>query len=356
MRKFVKPKILKVSVLCSVIVGFFYVLTKQRSEYMPGNKNSECDQQCKQFKPVAKSNSLVHQPRSAMHVTHDTVEHIPGNMILDCDQECKKLTHLINNNWPANKPRAAIYVLTQSIRLRSLQIWLKSVYKYFNKIYHYPVIIFHEADLISFIPKIRGFSQNSLYFQLVNLSLPSFLTKAVKRNIPCVSTIGYRHMCRFQAKLVYKMPILQDLDYYWRFDDDSKLTKPVIYDVFKFMQQHSYLYGYVWEHNDAYKCVTGLWEATSQYIEMHDIQTQFFLNWPSPKLYYNNFEVSSSKIWLSTHYTKYIDYIDDLGGIYYFRWGDAPIKGIAVSMFVPLNSTHLFRDIGYEHGSFKTNT
>jgi hypothetical protein len=39
--------------------------------------------------------------------------------------------------------------------------------------------------------------------------------------------------------------------------------------------------------------------------------------------------------------------------MFYHRWGDAPIKGLAVSMFLNKNQTHLFKDIGYTHGTFK---
>ena len=40
-------------------------------------------------------------------------------------------------------------------------------------------------------------------------------------------------------------------------------------------------------------------------------------------------------MWMSRDYANYIEYIDRTGGIYYYRWGDAPIKSIAVTMFLP---------------------
>ena len=44
-----------------------------------------------------------------------------------------------------------------------------------------------------------------------------------------------------------------------------------------------------------------------------------------------------------------INYIDHLGGICYVRWGDTPIKPIAISLFVPLNKVYCFCDVGYHH-------
>ena len=55
-------------------------------------------------------------------------------------------------------------------------------------------------------------------------------------NVTCEWYIGYKHMSRFHAKMVYLEEIFKGFDYSWRFDDDSALRGPVKYDVFKFMQ------------------------------------------------------------------------------------------------------------------------
>ena len=141
----------------------------------------------------------------------------------------------------------------------------------------------------------------------------------------------------------------------WRMDDDSLLLRHVTYDVFAYMREHHYLYGYIWKHWDARECTTGLWEATSRYISERQITPTFFQDWPPAQIYYNNFEISANALWLSDAYKRYIKFIDSLGGIYYFRWGDAPIKGLAVSLFVAENQTHYFKDIGYQHGTFVNN-
>jgi len=55
-------------------------------------------------------------------------------------------------------------------------------------------------------------------------------------------------------------------------------------------------------------------------------------------------------VWRSPEYRDFIDYIDRTGGIYYQRWGDATIKTVAVTLFVPKNRIHQFKDMGYIHG------
>ena len=115
------------------------------------------------------------------------------------------------------------------------------------------------------------------------------------------------------------------------------------------MREKKILYGYVWEHWDNTMFTVGLWNATRNFIEEHSIQPTFFQQWPEPKIFYNNFEISNMDIWNNRGYREYIDYIDKLGGIYYHRWGDAPIKGLAMSLFVPRDKLHRFDDLGYLH-------
>ena len=260
--------------------------------------------------------------------------------------------------WPREKPKATIYVLIQGdyYRMSLLKRFLRSLDTNFNNEFQYPLILFHESDVTEEIKvTIRNWTKSDVYFQNVSFSIPTFLTKPIVENIPCYSKIGYRHMCRFQLKSIYELPIIDAFEYYWRFDDDSELLSPVQYDVFKFMREHDMTYGYIWKFLDNYDCTYGLWNATREYIQKQQITPHFFHEWKEPSLYYNNFEIARFDIWKSKSYITYIDYLDRLGGIYYHRWGDAPIKGLAVSLFIPKNKTHIFSDIHYRHTSF-TNT
>ncbi len=269
-----------------------------------------------------------------------------------CDIECNKFQKYVQNSMQG-KPKGAIYYLTRQSRLGDLRRSLKSVDLNFNFKYAYPVIIFHEADLLSSVPTIKSWTNSSLFFQEIAFKIPTFLSEPVIENIPCLSPIGYRHMCRFNSKLLYQHPIIKGLEYLWRLDDESLITRPVSYDVFSFMKSNNLMYGYIWIHRDSRDCVIDLWESTAKYIKKNNIPANSLQHWPSPMLYYNNFEISSLKLWMSQEYQAFIEYIDKLGGIYYHRWGDAPIKGIAVSLFVAPHQVHKFSDIGYKHNTFK---
>jgi len=164
--------------------------------------------------------------------------------------------------------------------------------------------------------------------------------------------IGYRHMCRFHAKTVYEQPILRDVEFVWRLDHDSFITRDIGYDIFELMREQHVIYGFVKVFRELPKWTTGLWDAANEYINVALVKTEFFNKMPRNNYYYNNFEVSRLSLWLSEDYQRFINYIDRLGGIYYHRWGDAPIKSIAIAMFVPRRQTHHFKDIGYRHQFF----
>ena len=227
--------------------------------------------------------------------------------------------------------------------------------KYFNDRFHYPVIIFHEADTRKYLLDITSWSKSYIIFQEITFKLPKFIPLDFIPEIQCPGRVdlGYNNMCRFHSKLVYEQPIMRILDYAWRLDDDSELLSPVETDVFQYMQQNDIEYGYHIIDEDNPKCVVGLWKAARQYVTSINITTQFFHQWEEPQLlFYNNFELSKVSFWLSEQYQEYIEHLDQLGGIYYHRWGDAPIKTIAISMFMPKRKLRNFRNISYGHKSY----
>ena len=294
------------------------------------------------------------QHKRTVYKQHDLQVHIPSANPPEtktCDSECLKLRTVLET-WDsspryAGKPKAAVYVLTSG--RQSLSSMLTSLERFFLRNFSYPVVIFQETDL-SFLR--QQFPSLDMFFQTVSFEIPNFVNSSkVVFNIPCLSHISYRHMCRFQSKLVYEEPILFGLQFLWRLDDDSQILAPIQYDLFQFMKQRSLLYGYVIQHFDSYKCTTNLWPAVDKFVNENRVTPTFFHEWKEPQIIYNNFEISSSSIWRSESYQRYVNYLDRLGGIYYFRWGDAPIKSLALSLFVNKSSMHQFTDITYKHAS-----
>ena len=156
--------------------------------------------------------------------------------------------HDLLSRWPPKRPKAAIYLLVQRNKIR-LKWALRCIYTldmFFNKKYKYPIIFFHEDLQKTQIERLRKLSSSYLYFQQVIFEIPPFINQSQVHNITICSghPIGYRHMCRFYSKLVFEQPIMSRLEYYWRLDDDSYITRSITYDVFQFMAKKDILYGY----------------------------------------------------------------------------------------------------------------
>ena len=61
--------------------------------------------------------------------------------------------------------------------------------------------------------------------------------------------------------------------------------------------------------------------------------------------FWSNFEIANLNFWRGEAYRKYFDYLDQTGGFFYERWGDAPIHSIAAALFLPKDKIHYFDDV-----------
>lgn len=271
-----------------------------------------------------------------------------------CFDDCEKLQELLKN-WNKIKPKAVIYYLVKTYE--RLSITLPTLYKYFNDEFKYPVIIFHEREFKSNIVAAKTMTTSYIFFHEIQFVVPEFIGNLSGHKLACESfTIGYRHMCRFHSKIIYDLPIMQNVDYYWRLDDDSYITQPIHYDVFAFMKNNGFEYGYIDLRTDYLPCVRYLWKNVTAFVSTSQIQfiPTYFKEWTEPKMFYNNFEISRFSIWKQPIYQHFIDYIDHAGGIFFNRWGDAPIKSLGLSLFLNTSKLHNFNDIGYRHQDFHT--
>ena len=270
-----------------------------------------------------------------------------------CLQDCQKLQSMLSA-WPKTnkKPKAAIYYLIHPRNLYYLIKSLKKLNKFFTRNFSYPIIIFHESDWnVTLTEKVRSSTDDEIFFQEVHFETPVYYSRPVPSNVgPLIQPYGYRHMCRFHAKTVYEQPIIQGFEYLFRLDDDSFIDSPVNYDIFLHMRKNNFIYGYHDIKVDGATYVRGLWEASNEFIRSRSIKPKYFNDWQYRCVYFTNFEISRTDFWLSKEYQDFINYIDQLGGMYFHRWGDAPIKTIGVAIFVPPKQVHHYSDIQYSHG------
>ena len=288
-----------------------------------------------------------------------------GKSYNSCDAECDKFRGQLAS-WPSDKPKAFIYYLIHRPAMRSLRKSIRALHRNFNNRFHYPIVVFVEPQLdtiadrrriADMVPANSKSSPPSVYVQVVRFRIPDYVNASLVPRMAGFGlrkrTIGYRHMCRFHAGGVYEQPIVRSpgLEYGWRLDDDSVIRRPIDYDLFRVMRDGRYQYGYRQINRGWSPVDYALWDAVDRYLDVTPSLTPtFYRQWPkNAARYFNNFEVSDLRVWLSPQYRDYFNFVDRLGGIYYQKWGDAAIKTIAVTLFIPRDRTHRFTSIDYSH-------
>ncbi|PAA67564.1 hypothetical protein BOX15_Mlig021855g1 [Macrostomum lignano] len=261
------------------------------------------------------------------------------------------------HNVTTSSLRAVITILAYKPREKKLKHCLQKLYANFNNQFGYPVILFHEADFQPYLAAVRstGFNPllnlSSIFFQQVDMSVPSSYIaefgQPPKKGCGAKNSIGYRSMCRFQAKLIYEEPMMRHFDYQLRLDDDSVLEKPISFDLFAALRDARCSYGYVQTILDS--CAHNTFQVAADYMRMRAISPTFFDRLKRNEVFFNNFEVSSLKVWRSQQYRDFLEHVDSLGGFYTHRWGDAPIKTMALSMIVPETEICKFNNVTYKH-------
>ena len=67
---------------------------------------------------------------------------------------------------------------------------------------------------------------------------------------------------------------------------------------------------------------------------------------------WSNFEVGNLNWLRSKAYLDFFEVLDQDGGFFYERWGDAPVHSIAAGLLLKKEEIHFFDDIGYWHVPF----
>lgn len=283
---------------------------------------------------------------------------------------------------------AAIFILTQNTTERKvyLKTCLYFLFRNFNKNYNYPVILLHEGDYDKtaqeeIIKSIRENQRHLVSFKEIDkedFQIPSHIDKDKVRSlialqpVPYWRNLKYRLMCYFWVKRFFKYT--EDYDYVMRLDDDSIIEEPIKDDIFDIAVNKDLVYISNIVHIDCGLCNYGMKElfetifpqskeqinnglfiqakltsGNGYYDRFKKVQsimnskectdTEFVTE--MPLMYYNNFFVTSTKFWKRNDVCDAIDKIDKHGGIFYYRYGDAPIHTILVTLLEPQKITRM---------------
>eukprot|EP01060_Flectonema_neradi_P004426 TRINITY_DN12850_c0_g1_i2.p1 TRINITY_DN12850_c0_g1~~TRINITY_DN12850_c0_g1_i2.p1 ORF type:complete len:637 (+),score=64.50 TRINITY_DN12850_c0_g1_i2:200-2110(+) len=176
---------------------------------------------------------------------------------------------------------------------------------------------------------------------------------------------GYRMMCRFFSGVFAGYKFLQKFEYYWRLDTDSWFHQEVLVDPFRTMYLKGCQYGHMDKaHRDSPDVTHMLYETALEWAEHYELPEANIArlkrmvldgngNYKRP-MFYNNFELGKVS-WISGDmYKAYFDYLDHTDGFMKYRWGDAPVRTLAVFLMLEDGDLCNFdKDIPYHHGRYK---
>jgi hypothetical protein len=139
-------------------------------------------------------------------------------------------------------------------------------------------------------------------------------------------SIKYRSMCRFFSGAFYKHESLTKYTNYIRLDTDSKFVQGKDFSLFRWLESNSYYYGFIESaiQEDDKNVVKNLRETLKKYIGWPKkiVMPQFI----GSRMYYTNFEIGSLDYFRSNTWQDFFNFLDNSGGFYLFRWGDAPVR------------------------------
>jgi len=175
-------------------------------------------------------------------------------------------------------------------------------------------------------------------------------------------SISYRHMCRYESGFFFRHPLMLDYEWYWRVEPSIELYCDINYDTFKFMADNKKKYAFTLSLYEYIETIPTLWDATKNFTKhfpqhLSPNNGMKFLSDDGGETYnkchfWSNFEIGNLNWLRSQAYIDYFNHLDQAGGFFYERWGDAPVHSIAAALFMQKDEIHFFNDIAYYHIPF----
>jgi alpha 1,2-mannosyltransferase len=274
------------------------------------------------------------------------------------------------------KANATFVFLARNSDINGVVTSMKQMEDRFNKRFQYPYVFLNEEKFTDeFKKRIRGLTDADVQFGLIPHdhwfqpdSINEERAKAsrddmVKNNVIYGGSVPYRNMCRFNSGFFYRHELLKNFKYYWRVEPDVKFFCDLDYDPFLVMEDQKKVYGFTISLPEYEATIPTLWTTVRQFTAAnpHLVEPDNAMKFLSDDggLTYNrchfwsNFEIGDLDFWRGEAYSKFFEYLDEQGGFYYERWGDAPVHSIGAALFAKKEQIHFFDDIGYRHEPFQ---
>ncbi|WP_420385205.1 hypothetical protein [Roseivirga sp.] len=276
---------------------------------------------------------------------------------------------------------------------------LDLLFENYNDQFGHDVLIFHEGDFDPISQKEIARGRKEIKFHTLKFELPDFLNPSeIPDKWDGIFGMGYRHMMRFYSLTIFDFLKNQGYDWFIRMDDDSFIHSKIDYNLFEFMAENGFEYGYRVITKEPERTSHGFSEMILAYIKAERIKPHTFLenfdasaklnneafsmkgkikrkvlsvidymatklnhdlnNWPEPRewnrwTFYTNFLITRIDFWLRPDVQSLLHHFDRVGGGYKYRWGDHILQTAVTQIFLPESKVYKFVDWTYEHATVK---
>lgn len=316
--------------------------------------------------------SILHPPASPSGSHQDPLQWLSENSndehaVIDPDG---RLNRRKKGRW-SNRPKAAIISLVRNEELDGIMQSMRQLELRWNHKYRYPWVFFNEKPFSDdFKATTSDLTSADTFYELIpgdHWSTPSWIDEErYMTSLSYLDHIGvgkgfmlsYHQMCRWNSGFFYHHPALRDYDFYWRVEPDVHFFCDVNYDIFRFMRDNGLKYGFNMNILDDARSFPSLWSQTKDFIGQHPdlLHPDADLDWLLDETggynncqFFSNFEIGDLNFFRGEANEKYFKYLDERGGFYYERFGDAPIHTLSTAMFLSKAEMWFFQDIGYQH-------
>lgn len=293
-----------------------------------------------------------------------------------------KLDNLVRQGDPlAGRANATILALVRNDDLDKMVSSIQQFEEKFNFKFGYPYTLMNDEPFTEeFQNKIKSILPSKRVINFVHVNpeewnMPDTIDRKkykenteelAKQSIQHVEEESYHNMCRFYSRSFYHQDILKQYKYTWRIEPDVNFYCDIDYDIFQFMEMNDKIYGFTISLYDEPNTVKSLWNRTMEFVKENpqflnengsyewlkeNLQkpTNFEISGYSTCHFWTNFEITNLDFLRSDAYEKYVKFLETTGGFYYERWGDAPVRSIALGLFADKSKIHWFRDVAYQH-------
>lgn len=276
---------------------------------------------------------------------------------------------------PGEKMNATFVSLARNADVWEIARSIRQVEDRFNRKYHYDWVFLNDKPFDSTFKKVTSalVSGNTFYGEIPHehWSYPDHIDQEkarkvredmAQRKIIYGDSVSYRHMCRFESGFFFRQELMLNYEWYWRVEPSVEFFCDVDYDPFKFMAENKKKYSFVLSLYEYEETIPTLWESTKKFMKEHpehvvEGNSMDFLSDDGGDTYnkchfWSNFEIGNLDWLRSKSYMDYFNALDQDGGFFYERWGDAPVHSIAAALFLKKEEIHFFDDIAYYHVPF----